>query len=79
MTSPSTAVIETVAVAADKEPTNLPALYEVIDPDSLNAACGRETSVRGDGSVRLTFTYYGHEVTVGGDGEIVVGPQQRAV
>lgn len=78
-TSPSAAVIETVAVASDREPTRLPPLYGVIDPDALDALRGPESSVRGAGTVQLTFPYAGHEVTVRSDGEVVVGSQRRTV
>lgn len=70
--SPTTAVIETVAIAVDREPTTLEALYESVDPDALNALVhSRESSTRGD-TVRVSFVFSDHHVSVDGTGEIVV-------
>lgn len=70
--APSTAIVQTVAVAADAEPTSIEPLYESVDPDALD----RLVRSYEDGStdVVVTFPLAGHEVTVHGDGEVVVSP-----
>lgn len=68
-TSPSTAVVETVAVARDCEPTMLDPLYEYVDPEAL------DTFVRSSESpadARVSFDYDGLTVTVRGSGDVVV-------
>lgn len=69
-TTPAEAVVQTVAVAADRDPAALEPLYDAVDPDALNAL------VRGDGkltdSVTVTFVYADRQVTVHGTGEVVV-------
>ena len=73
-TTPSTAVVETVAVASDREPTRLEPLYEAIDPDALDALI-RSNGVEpvGDG-ITVTFEVAGQTVTVHGSGAVVVQP-----
>ena len=73
-TTPSTAVVETVAVASDREPTRLEPLYEAIDPDALDALI-RSNGVEpvGDG-ITVTFEVAGQTVTIHGSGAVVVRP-----
>ena len=73
-TTPSTAVVETVAVASDREPTRLEPLYEAIDPDALDALI-RSNGVEpvGDG-ITVTFEVAGQTVTIHGSGAVVVQP-----
>jgi len=70
----STAVVETVAVACDCEPTELDPLYEVVDPDALD----RVVRSSGDGPVvggtTVTFEVTGRSVTVHDGGAVVVRP-----
>lgn len=64
--SPSELVIDTLAEKTESDPTDLPPLYEAIDPDALNELfCGRE-----DGAV--TFRYCGYEITISSTGEIAI-------
>lgn len=63
---PSSTVVRAVADAEEVEPTELPALYEAIDPDALDALFqGRAT-----GSV--TFDYGGYTVTVRQNAEVLL-------
>ncbi|WP_049888419.1 MULTISPECIES: HalOD1 output domain-containing protein [unclassified Natrinema] len=60
--SVSSAVIAAVATHRETDPTQLPPLYEWIDPDALDALF---TPVRsGPRSGRLEFTYDGHTIAV---------------
>jgi hypothetical protein len=67
--SPSVAVIEAVANETGTDPTGVAQqLYEVVDPDALDAlfASGNST----DGTV--TFTYCGYTVTVTADSGVTL-------
>lgn len=69
----SAAVVEAVARAEGVDPTALEEpLYEVVDPDALDdlTAVGHGDSPTSQ--VRIYFTYYGYEVEVRGDGEVVL-------
>ena len=68
----STTVVTAVAKAADAEPTDLPPLYEYIDPDALDKLLGGGLGQAGGHDGYLTFTYADYSVTVHADGEIVV-------
>lgn len=65
-TEPSVRVVNEVAAATDADPLSMAPLYETIDPDALDQLVAAEI----DGYVH--FTYAGHEVTVHGDGAVVV-------
>lgn len=68
VTNPSTAVIETVSVATDTEPTKLDTLQHVIDADAL------DTIIRSSGSetFEISFEYAGTGVLVTGGGTVRV-------
>ena len=76
-TSPTEAVVRTVAIAADVEPTGIDPIYDSVDPDVLDALVGPAA----DGSrsfpipVTVTFPFAGHDVTVRSDGTVVVRPE----
>lgn len=72
--TPSNAVVEAVAVVADQQPTELPALYDSVEPDALDLICRSDTKGQGERSIRVSFSYAGHEVCVGSDGEVAVDP-----
>jgi hypothetical protein len=57
-------IVWTVATAADRDPLELPPLYDAIDPDALDALVDRMS----DGTV--SFAYAGYEVTVRSDESI---------
>lgn len=65
-TPPSVRVIEAVDDATDADLLSMEPLYETIDPDALDAMV--ESGI--DGHVRFEFN--GHDVTVYGDGTVVV-------
>lgn len=69
-TSPSVAVAETVALAADTDPTAIEPLFEELDPGALDAVVCSEGAAEPTVSFRINeFT-----VTVTSDGEVVVRP-----
>jgi len=64
---PSTVIVDAVSERADTAVTELPPLYDVVDPDALDALfAGSETF----GVV--TFEYAGYDVTVRADGVVDV-------
>lgn len=63
----SNSVIEAVARAEAVDPAKLPPLYDTIDPDALNSLF--ETPCR---TGKVSFRYGGRDVTVTGDGDVVV-------
>lgn len=67
--TPSVAIVETVSVAADVDPIDLPTLNDVIDTDALDMICVNETR---ETELTLSFVYAGHEVTLLGDGTVIV-------
>ena len=62
----SEAVVATVADRADADPTDLPPLYDAIDPDALDAI------FRDGRPGRVSFEYAGYEVTVCGRDQVTV-------
>ena len=73
------AVIEVVREVADREgvqPTDLPPLYESIDPDAIDSMI---SSVPPGAGGSIEFTYVGYEISVCADGEITVGTEKRDV
>lgn len=70
-TAPSTAVVETVAIAADCEPTALETIATAIDPDALDAVFRPQVSSP-DVDTTVQFSYNGRWVTVSGSGEVAV-------
>jgi hypothetical protein len=65
----SSAVVCAVAAVSDTEVTALDPLYDVIDPDALDAAI---SSLDEDAGGYITFTYAGYEVLVRSDGQITL-------
>ena len=65
-TPPSYAVIEAVAAATDRDPTELPPLQRTVDVDALDALLDGRT----DSSIRLSFEYAGVRVSVDRDGVV---------
>jgi hypothetical protein len=70
----ATAIVHHIATKHDAEPSTLDPLYEVVDPDALEALF----AARNDGSPRSTgqvvFDYSGYEVTVTSKGDIHATP-----
>lgn len=76
-TSPSTAVIETVAIAVNREPTTVEPLYESVDPDALDALVQSNSSLsENSDTVTVSFTFADQQVTVHGTGEVIVRPAE---
>lgn len=59
----STAVVEAVSETAGADPTALPPLYEVIDPDALDRLLDPSSRTRHP-STTVEFVYYGYVVTI---------------
>jgi hypothetical protein len=69
--SVTSAIVQQVATATDTEVTQLPSLYDRIDPDALEAIV--ESTGASATSLSIAFEYAGHHVTVTGDGTVHVG------
>lgn len=61
-------VIRSVADAKGIEPTELPPLYDTLDPDALDSVFAASSVVRG----KVIFEYEGFLVTVTDDDQVVV-------
>ena len=75
-TSPSTAVIDTVATAVDTDPINMQPLYESVDPDALDTLIQSNGAATERGTVTVSFVFAGRQVTVHSTGEVVVRPSE---
>ena len=73
---PSIAIIETVAIAANREPTGLEPLHETVDSDALDTLIRSVGTNSSDGDATVTFGFDGHEVTVQCGGSVVVRPDE---
>lgn len=69
---PSEAVVLATAEQTDRNPLELPPLYESIDPDALDKAVQRSDSCR------VTFEYADCEVTVGGFDRVSVDQKRSS-
>lgn len=69
--SVSTAVVRAVANVEDVPPSEIPPLYDHVDPDALDALVDRSGEFTG-GVVRITFTYLDYRLTVTQHGTVVV-------
>lgn len=73
--APSTAVIKTVSVAVDAEPTAIEPLYWAVDPEALDRLLpGSSATCPTDTGVSVSFTFAGCEVRVHSAGTVVVRP-----
>lgn len=71
--APSSRVIDAVARSKGVDATELPPLYETVDPDALDALCASYTN-GGDGTaMHIRFTYAGREVVVRTPEHVEVG------
>lgn len=71
-TSPSTAVIETVAAVSDSEPMAIVPLYEAVDPDALDSLVVANGQCSSRSGPTVTFGFAGYDVSVRGDGTVAV-------
>lgn len=76
-TSPSVAVIETAAMAVDRDPQALPPLFPCIDPDALDALLTRGIGGVGNRDIRVSFPFAALDVTVTGRGVVTVEPSRE--
>ncbi|WP_418280367.1 HalOD1 output domain-containing protein [Halorubrum sp. DTA98] len=69
---PSVAVVETLSDATGRDPIDLPTLNDTIDTDGLDALCtgGKPDSE----AITVSFVHADYEVTVLGDGTVIVEP-----
>lgn len=71
-------VVDALADVAGVDPVEIPPLSDVVDPDAMNALFRPKP----DGTPRtrgqLTFTHFGHEVVVEGEGRIEIAPNGSA-
>ena len=80
-TRPSTAIVELVAIAADREPSALEPLYDSLDPEALDQLIRRDGDDEVDDGVerQVSLSYSGYHVTVRSDGEVSVTPDDRPI
>lgn len=76
--SPVTVIVETLASAADVDQTDLPPLYEFVDPDAINALFERRREAE-DADALLSFQVDTWNVFVRADGRIRVCDVTRPV
>jgi len=80
--SASSRVVLAVAEATGTDPADLPPLYEVIDPDALDAVFrsgvdGNQGNGEWEDDRELRFSYAGREVSVRSD-DVTVGPARKS-
>ncbi|GAA0681924.1 HalOD1 output domain-containing protein [Natronoarchaeum mannanilyticum] len=75
-TGPNTTVtrriVERVSEITDEEATELPPLYNAVDPEALGELV--DSASNHAQSLKITFTYVGHKVTVDETGAVRVSP-----
>lgn len=64
---PSEAIINTIATFEDIPPTDLKVFHNVVDPDALNGLIQS-----GSDEVEVTMQYAGYDVTVRGEGTLIL-------
>jgi hypothetical protein len=67
--TPVNDIVQTIAADAGRDPTELPPIYDAIDPDALSRFV---ESANDDAS--LEFQYCGNVVTVSGSGAVETAP-----
>lgn len=72
--SPSASVVEVIAAISGLDPTQLPPIYGVVDPDALDELFHPKNDGR-EPNLAASFTYYGFEITVKSAGKIMVEPR----
>jgi hypothetical protein len=77
-TTPSAAVVETIAVALDKDPVEMNPLYDYIDPDALDELVEASSSDPTGRDTSVSFVVDGNRVTVSGSGEVAVRTATRS-
>ncbi|RQG87779.1 hypothetical protein EA462_12965 [Natrarchaeobius halalkaliphilus] len=62
------AVVQRVATATDRPATQLPPLYDAIDPEALDAVF--RSGSTGSSEIAIEFRYAGYRVTIDSTGQI---------
>lgn len=65
-------IVEAVARSKGVDSTELPPLYEAIDPDALNALVTSHSAEQGGRKISVQFTYTGREVIVRSNNDVDV-------
>ncbi|RKD95385.1 HalOD1 output domain-containing protein [Halopiger aswanensis] len=73
-TAPTVAVASLVQLVTGSELSDLEPLYEVVDPDALDALLRGDQSSSRDGECTVSFPYRELDVTVRSDGVVTVRP-----
>ncbi|MUW13526.1 hypothetical protein GJ633_01835 [Halorubrum sp. CBA1125] len=76
-TSPSDAVVDTVASVVSGGPTSFGPLYDRIDPDALDSLVQSTGTGRTADGIRVSFSLADRLVTVHSNGEVVVRTPTR--
>lgn len=72
--APSTAVIETVSIAANMDPSTIEPLYGSVDPDALDTLIRSNGTRSADNATTVSFTFVEYEVRVRSNGTVAVRP-----
>lgn len=75
-TSPTAAVVETVAAVTGREPTQLDPLFDSLDPEALDALVRSNGRGPNESDVTVAFAFAGHDVRVSGRG-VAVRPDAK--
>ena len=66
-------IVQEIAALENVEPATLsPPMYDVVDPDALNALLSTGVSNRAKSELQVRFEYRNYEVVVSGKGDIEV-------
>jgi hypothetical protein len=75
----STAVVNAIAEHEDTAPNDVrPQLYDVVDPDALDALFGPRVDGKPRKGGRIVFDYHGHTVSADSDGDVYVDDADEA-
>lgn len=72
--APSTAVIETVSIAANTDPSTIEPLYRSVDPDALDDLVRSDGTTSTNSATTVSFTFVEYEVSVQSNGTVAVRP-----
>jgi hypothetical protein len=62
------AIIDVLAALTDNQPETMDPLYDVVDPDALDALFHSQSEQIG----RIQFHYGGHDVTMQSEGQLII-------
>jgi len=74
--TPSTAVVKTVAIATNREPTTLEPLYKSVDADALDALLDSDGFHSTNEVTTVSFAFADYDVTVQNNGIVVIQPTE---